>query len=824
MSAARTGETVLPHESALLAVLGHGPRPVAFTKNMGQWDKTALFRVDAAGATVWITKDGVVYQLTRHISKHEPSKHDPLETVSGRFDGEPDSIEQLVIKASFVGANPNVQVVPEGELEQKCNYFLGNAPAKWFTDVPNYEAVRLHNVYDGIDLCFSSGPGGTLVYQYTVAPGANVDQIELKYDGADESSQGDPAKMTAQSRWGEISGLLTSPPDGLDLGSRQFTLLSANAQHSEVRAASSDPGDPQGVSLIYSTYLGGASTDCGYDAHLNTIGPAIAVDGSGNAYVTGWTYSSDFPTQNPSQTYQGNWDVFVSKFSSSGNSLIYSTYLGGESHDYGFDIAVDVNGNAYVTGRTASTNFPTRNPYQASNQGDVDVFVTKLCNSGDSLIYSTYLGGQSSDRAFGIAVDGSGNAYVSGFTEGSDFPTVNPYQINQADDDAFVTKLSSSGNSLIYSTYLGGGWRDGGYGITVDDSGNAYVTGFTESSDFPTQNPHQTYQGGFDAVVTKLSSSGDSLVYSTYLGGGEEDCGYGIAVDGSGNAYVTGVTSSFDFPTQNPCQTYHGSYDAFVTKLCISGDSLIYSTYLGGESYDYGLGDAVDFSGNAYVTGITSSSDFPIQNPYQSDQGDWDVFVTKLSNSGNNLIYSTYLGGGSYDYGRGIAVNADGNAYAAGVTWSSDFPTQNPYQMDQGLEDVFVTKLSALRDSDGDSVEDDFDNCPFVSNPQQIDSDNDGFGDACDNCIMVPNSDQSDSDDDGFGDACDYICSDADGNGVVNISDAVYLIAYVFGGNPVPVPLLAGDADCDAIVNISDAVYLIADIFGGGLEPCASCP
>jgi hypothetical protein len=276
---------------------------------------------------------------------------------------------------------------------------------------------------------------------------------------------------------------------------------------------------------------------------------------------------------------------------------------------------------------------------------------------------------------------------------------LNPYQLRQDGWDAFVTKLSSSGNSLIYSTYLGGGSYDWGNGIAVDGSGNAYVTGETYSSNFPTLNPYQTYQGYYDAFVTKLSSSGNSLIYSTYLGGGSEDYGWGIAVDGSDNAYVTGRTSSSNFPTLNPYQMYQGltGYaDVFVTKLSSTGNSLIYSTYLGGGRHDWGNDIAVDGSGSVYVTGYTTSSNFPTLNPYQTTyQGGWDVFVTKLSSTGNGLIYSTYLGGGNDDWGYGIAVDDSGNAYVTGETGSSNFPTLNPYQstFQGGGWDAFVTKL-----------------------------------------------------------------------------------------------------------------------------------
>jgi hypothetical protein len=337
---------------------------------------------------------------------------------------------------------------------------------------------------------------------------------------------------------------------------------------------------------------------------------------------------------NPYQTYQGDLDVFVTKLSNSGNSLVYSTYLGGGGLEGGEDIAVDGSGSAYVTGGTRSTDFPTLNPYQTYQGGGSlgdNAFVTKLSIAGNDLIYSTYLGGGNNDYALDIAVDGSGNAYVTGATESSNFPTLNPYQTHQGGIDVFVTELSSTGSSLVYSTYLGGGGEDRGFGIAVDGSGNAYVMGETYSSNFPTLNPYQTDQGGDDVFVTKLSSTGDSLVYSTYLGALGEDRGFDIAVDGSGNAYVTGLTTSADFPTLNPYQTYQGTEDVFVTKLSNSGNSLVYSTCLGGGNRDVGFGLAIDGSGNAYVTGFTESSDFPTLNPCQTDQGDIDAFVTKLS-------------------------------------------------------------------------------------------------------------------------------------------------------------------------------------------------
>ncbi len=337
------------------------------------------------------------------------------------------------------------------------------------------------------------------------------------------------------------------------------------------------------ASLVYSTCLGGNN-------HAEYI-YGIAVDGSGNAYVTGYVAGPNFPILNQYQTFQAGYDAFVTKLDTtkSGNaSLIYSTYLGGNSSEFGQGIAVDNSGKVYVTGSVDSTNFPTLNPYQQTCQGYRDVFVTKLdtTESGNaSLLYSTYLGGSTYDDGYAIAVDNSGNAYVTGITIGTDFPTLNQFQTDQAGQDAFVTKIDTmqSGTaSLVYSTYLGGNSNDQSWGIAVDNSGNAYVTGYTLSTDFPTLNQYQVLTTGtWEIFVTKIDptqSGNASLVYSTYLGGFGDDLGKGIAVDSSGNAYVTGYTVSTIFPTQSQYQTYQGGYDAFIAKISFNAEIAVTKT------------------------------------------------------------------------------------------------------------------------------------------------------------------------------------------------------------------------------------------------------
>jgi uncharacterized repeat protein (TIGR01451 family) len=396
-----------------------------------------------------------------------------------------------------------------------------------------------------------------------------------------------------------------------------------------------------GSTLVYSTYLGGNSADWGQGIAVDANGCAYItgittstdfptrnpfqamMGGGGDAFVT--KLSSDGSALLYS-TYLG------------GST---TTYVGGDGGDGGYGIAVDGSGCAYVTGYTASTNFPTRNPFLAPGGGNTDAFVAKLSSDGSTLAYSTSFGGSDNDYGNGIAIDASGCAYIAGLTFSHDFPTRNPLpQPTRAFNDGFVTKVNSDGSALVYSTILGGNSDDYARGIAVDGSGCAYVTGYTGSTNFPTKNAFQPSKGdpfGYDAFVTKLNSDGSTLAYSTYLGGNQGDYGSAIAVDGSGNAYVTGYTGSTNFPTQNALQTKQGdagSNDVFVTKLNGDGSALTYSTYLGGNGYyDFSFGIAVDGGGNAYVTGLTNSTDFPTVSAVQSAFGGGfaDAFVVKIS-------------------------------------------------------------------------------------------------------------------------------------------------------------------------------------------------
>jgi hypothetical protein len=624
--------------------------------------------------------------------------------------------EPTILRMQFVNANAEPQVVGLEELPGKVNYFLGNDPARWRTNIPTYAKVQYKNIYPGIDLIFYDNQG-QLEYDFVVTPGADPSTIRLAFQDQGgqaldlrTDTQGDLVLHTASREILLHKPRIYQEVDGAKLDvSGEYVLLNVPLLEGRdggqgesqpqvgIHVATYDASRPLIVDpvLSYSTYLGGNDFD---------DGSGIAVDASGNAYITGTTTSPNFPTTGPLQPTKGGGarDAFVTKLSADGSARLYSTYLGGSSEDYGYSITMDTAGNAYVTGETWSSDFPTANAIQPTNGGGSNAFVTKLNATGSALLYSTYLGGNYWDIGHAIALDTAGNAYVTGETWSDDFPTANPLQAARSGSysDAFVTKLSAAGSALLYSTYLGGKNGDWGYGIAVDTEGNAYVTGTPWSTDFPTANPFQAENAGaYDAFVTKLNVVGAALVYSTYLGGMYYDVGYGIAVDAEGNAYVTGEAASSDFPRATPFQDAFGGgfNDAFVTKLNAAGSALIYSTYLGGVGNDAGYSIALDASGNAYVTGGTVSANFPTANPLPPAEGGGipDAFVTKFNTAGSALLYSTYLGGSGSEYSASIAVDTAGNAYITGETWSTNFPIASPVQavFGGGFNDAFVAKI-----------------------------------------------------------------------------------------------------------------------------------
>jgi hypothetical protein len=666
----------------------YGKLPLSFEVNNGQADSSIKFLSRGNGYTVFLTSTEAVLSLRRgSIKDNQRPLVDHAKTN--------ESVASRVIRLKSIGSNPKPNITGMDKLPGKSNYFIGSEPSKWRVDVSNYARVKVEDVYPGIDLVYY-GNQRQLEYDWIVAPGADPKAIRFAVeskDGLKVDGQGNLALDKSGGLFLFKPAIYQQRGDARTEIAGRYVLQGKHQVGIQIDKY--DTSLPLVIDpvLSYSTFLGGSGND---------HGNGIALDSFGNVYLTGNTFSSNFPTSNPLQAnHSGNWsDAFITKLNASGDSLVYSTYIGGNSVTYGNGIAVDTSGNAYVTGETHATNFPTTNPIQGNNGGLADSFIIKLNASGNSLIYSTYLGGYSNDIGHGIAVDSSGNAYVAGETSSTNYPTANPFQRSRnGGSDTFIAKLNASGSALIFSTFFGGSSFDEAHGIAVDSSGNAYVTGKTSSTDFPLINPFQNGNGGSgDAFVAKLNDSGNLLIYSTYLGGNSDDIGLGISADSSGNAYVTGETYSGNFPTANPFQASHGggNHDAFVTKLNPSGSLLVYSTYIGGNGDDVGFGIAVDSSGNAYITGETYSSNFPTVNPFQRNiGGQSDAFVSKPNSSGNLLIYSSYLGGLYWDAGKGIAVGSSGNAYVTGETYSSNFPAANAFQRTHGGNyDAFVARIS----------------------------------------------------------------------------------------------------------------------------------
>lgn len=593
-----------------------------------------------------------------------------------------------------MGASRHVRLSAEEKQIGKMNYIIGNDPKKWRTGVPTYGKVVYQSVYPGIDMKFY-GNNRELEYDVIVQPGAHPSTVRFGYEGIHG------LKITSS---GQLEILLNN---GASLFQKRpviyqmvkgqrvhvngaFRLLNHPKQYG-FQVASYNKDYPLVIDpvLEYSTYLGG---------DLDDVGNGIAVDASGHVYVTGATASPNFPVLSTQPGFQEKNDVFVTKINVTGTStLLYSTYLGGKDNDIAFGIAIDSEGHAYATGSTKSTDFPAPNLISSSLQpgrGLIDAFVTKIKPDG-TLAYSALVGGIFDDIGRAIAVDSMKNAYITGSTFSFNFPTTeSAYQSKIAPDgpggqlgDAFVTKIDPTGTSTLYSTFLGGNQADKGHGLTLDGSG-VYITGETSSDNFATTTTafQQRRAGGgainADAFITKIdanSTGTSSLVYSTYLGGDDDDKGLGIAVDGSGHAYVTGRTQSSDFPVDSTSQGKigkSGTEDAFVTKVDPTASKRIYSIFLGGTDFDEGRGISVDASGNAYVTGETHSNDFPVQLPNQKDSaGRAELFITKIDSKGGYTPYSTYLGGAGDDGGNAIAVDGTGIIYVTGETKSMDFPT-----------------------------------------------------------------------------------------------------------------------------------------------------
>lgn len=667
--------------------------PLSFMPNLGQADPDVGFTLSAGPLAVQLAPAGPRFLL-------------------GPADGQAPPAE---VRLSFPGANPSPALVPFTQLPGRINLLRGADPAAWRRDIPAYGEVRYRDLYPGVDLAYRS-EGGTLKSEFLVAAGVDPAAIRLRYQGAAAVALQPDGSLRIESAHGalrEAPPLLYQTIDGRRrLVAGSYRLLGEGLVGFQIGPY--DQSYPLVIDPIvaYGTFLGGDTTD---------RASGIAIDPSGNIYIGGRTLSTNFNTRSPIDgSYGGgiNGDAFIAKLDPTGATLIYATYIGGSDSDIGTRVAADNAGNAYLTGNTFSSDFPTKNAYQSQKGVNADAFVVKLSPDGAQFIYATFLGGNSNDRGADIAVDSAGNAYLTGSTSSTDFPTKNAYQsgpnfpIRGSSVDAFVSKFTPAGD-LSYSTYLGGSNFENidlyTGSIAVDSQGRAVVAGLTTSDDFPTKNAVQDVFGGGttpsiggDMFIAKLTSAGSGLVFSTYLGGSGDDAArllLHLALDPSGNIYVTGSTNSTDFPVANALQPAYGggSSDAFVASYTADGTQLRYATYLGGAGLDDGSGIIVAADGTAYATGLTLGQPFPITTRLggQCASGGFQSYLAGIQPNGAGLRFATLVGGclgntTTYD----IALDSQGRLYLTGDTNAKDLSVRGgPQLTSRGGFDAFILRV-----------------------------------------------------------------------------------------------------------------------------------
>jgi uncharacterized repeat protein (TIGR01451 family) len=746
--------------------------PMSFEANQGQTDSHVKFLSRGTGYTLFLTSSEAVLALSSvntrlaapgRISGFGSNPANPLSVGNLDRTPQPAAVEprpaarEDVLQMRLVGANSAPQISGVDETSAKSNYYIGNDPSKWRINVSNFAKVHYAAVYPGVDLVYY-GNQRQLEYDFVVAPGADPSVITLGFaqpNGANKdlplhiNADGD---LVAHLSGGDVSfhkpivyqtgrDETKQPIDG------RYTLKADGQARFELGPYDHSKQLVIDPIISFATYLGGSNED---------LATGIGVDKYTDIVIAGSTRSADFPLFTPLETYHGGTcaglpcrDVFVSKFNPTGTKLQYSTYIGGSNDDVATQLVLDMAGDMFVAGYTLSTDFPvTPKAFQKTFGGGTvtgDAFFFELASKGIGLEFASYLGGSGEDMAYGMAVDGVPSAtpdvYIVGSTTSTNFPTTTgAFQrtcgLNQQGtcSNGFVTKTNSKGSQLVYSTYLGGsgGLGDAAYGITVDINENAYISGITGSPNFPTTagaykttcGSDSLCNGSYDGFVSELTFAGTGLVFSTFLGGSSYDYTAGIAVDGAGGIYVSGNTISTDFPTTaGAAQTTFGGMsagcspttgaicgDVTVTKLNPGGATLAYSTYLGGSLDEYpGMSMAVDASGNAYITGQTDSTNFPLVNPFQPTYGGGasDAFVTVVNSTGTAFTSSSYLGGNGQDFGYRTALDAAGDIYVTGGTLSTNFPVKaGVFQTicgtdgtcNGGLMDSWTAKLVASAD------------------------------------------------------------------------------------------------------------------------------
>ena len=704
----------------------YGNLPLSFEANQGQTARPVKFLSRGSGYSFFLTPDEAVLRLRNDSGQQKELKDDPTKALP--------NTGSTVLRMKLAGANPSPQVAGLEELPGKTNYYIGKDPAKWRTNIPNYARVKYEAVYPGVDMVYY-GNQRQLEYDFIVAPGADPNAIKLGVKGAENVSidTGGDLLLAAKSSVARLQ----RPVIYQELnGSRQeiegeYVLV--DKTNVAFRIGEYDHSLPLVIDpvLVYSTFLGGSGDDGVYE---------VAVDGSGNAFATGYTASANFPTTAGAYDtgYNGGaYDAFVTKLNATGTAAFFSTYFGGSDADVGDGIAVDSSGNVYVGGLAKSINFPTTAGAFDTTCGSCgsggpgnppgDAFVAKFGGMTGGLIASTLYGASDYEQAYSLALDSAGNVYIGGGWAKAfsySIPTPNGFQSAPLSYyDEFLAKFSPDLSTLLYATVIGGSDDDYAVqGIVSSSPGVVSVTGVTRSTNFPTTAGAfssvcgSTFHAFAMTINTNLPGA-PSLVYSTCLGGSVSASGSGIALDG-GNIWVTGGTSSSDFPTTPGAYdtVLNGPSDVFLTKLnpsAFGSAQLVYSTFIGGSGDENGAKVVLDATGDVYVAGSTSSADFPTVSSPQGFGGVTDAFITRLNPVTNTLVYSTFLGSCLDDNAYGLALDPAGNAYVGGRTVSSGFPvTAGAYQtmfggVGVGNGDGFVTKIAP-------GVMPTYDACPAV--------------------------------------------------------------------------------------------------------------
>lgn len=663
--------------------------PIAFVPNCGQWSSDALFAARFGAMHAFLTERGWTLVLSARAIT-------PASCCADLAGG-------VAVRLTFAGADRPL-LAAEEPLPGRHNYFLGNDPSRWRSDVPLYRAVRYKQLYPGIDVLVRE-QHRHFEYDIVARPHADIADIEIVVEGAERihidgdalvlETRSGRLRMPAPTSWEEASSGHRAPI------ACKYVLRSVNRFGFEVpgRCGHSvlviDPG------ILWSTFLGESGVDAVH---------ALALDAQGNVTVAGTTTPSAFPTTPGAfdTTFNGGIDSFVTRLTASGSNLVYSTFLGGADNDWARAIAVDDRGETWIAGESASSDFPvSAGAFDTTLGGIVDAFVARLSSTGSSLAYSTFLGGGSRDFSSDVAIDGQGNATVVGRTESMDFPTTTgafDATFNGGLSDGFVTRVAPTGATLVYSTFLGGRLDDSADAVAIEPQGTAVIAGYTSSTDFPiTVGAFDTaHNGATDLFVARLSVNGASLNFATFLGGSGDDNAQSIDLNRVGGIVAVGWTDSADFPTTSGAfdTTHNGNDDGFVVVLTPSGSSLTASTYLGGRNADGVEALAVNPTGEITVAGWTESSTFPttagaLDRMYR---GNTDCFVTRLSPNVSSLVYSTFLGGTRADFPEGLALDAVGAATIAGFTFSSDFPiTAGAFDtLLNGTTDGFVSRIDML--------------------------------------------------------------------------------------------------------------------------------